>query len=62
VPLVLRALLALTAATVLLAARPAVALDVQDDPLHACDRAAARSERDWNLPAGLLERFHHDWK
>jgi hypothetical protein len=24
------------------------------DPLHACDRAAAKAERDWGLPQGLL--------
>lgn len=32
----------------------AVAGEGSDGPLVACDRAAARAERAWNLPAGLL--------
>lgn len=33
---------------------PAWANGASDDPASACDRAAARAERDSNLPAGLL--------
>ena len=32
----------------------AVALEPADDPRLACDRAAARAERAWNVPPGLL--------
>jgi hypothetical protein len=35
-------------------ASPAGAEDLSDDPLRACDRAAARAEAEWHLPAGLL--------
>lgn len=35
-------------------ASPAWAEDVSDDPLRACDRAAAHAEAEWHLPAGLL--------
>lgn len=33
---------------------PAAARDMPDNPLLACDRAAARAEADWHLPEGLL--------
>ena len=47
--------LALAIATLLLsAARGALALDPPADPRLACDRAAAKAETAWNLPAGLL--------
>ena len=35
-------------------AAPAVAQDMADNPLLACDRAAAHAEADWHLPDGLL--------
>ena len=35
-------------------ARSAVALEVEDNPQLACDRAAARAGRDGHLPDGLL--------
>ncbi len=38
----------------LLDARPAAALELADDTRLACDRAAARAERDNHLPDGLL--------
>ena len=33
---------------------PALAEDASNDPLRACDRAAAHAEAEWHLPAGLL--------
>jgi hypothetical protein len=42
------------AAAWLLAAQPAEAQEGLNDPRLACDRAAAKAERDGNLPAGLL--------
>jgi hypothetical protein len=33
---------------------PAWAEDLSDDPLRACDGAAAHAEAEWHLPAGLL--------
>jgi hypothetical protein len=33
---------------------PALADDVSDDPILACDRAAVHAETAWHLPAGLL--------
>jgi hypothetical protein len=33
---------------------PSSADDAMADPSHACDRAAERAQREWNLPAGLL--------
>jgi hypothetical protein len=35
-------------------APPALSEDASNDPLRACDRAAARAEAEWHLPAGLL--------
>ncbi len=42
------------AAWLLFPACPAVALEVEDNPQLACDRAADRAERDGHLPDGLL--------
>ena len=35
-------------------ARRSAGQEAELDPLHACDRAAAKAERDWGLPLGLL--------
>jgi len=35
-------------------APPALGDDASNDPLRACDRAAAHAEAEWHLPAGLL--------
>jgi hypothetical protein len=51
----LRAVLAsIVAAWLLLHTHPVGALEIQDDPQLACDRAAATAERDRHLPDGLL--------
>ncbi len=47
-----RLILALAVAALL--APSARAGEALADPFQACDRAAAKAERDWNLPAGLL--------
>jgi hypothetical protein len=31
-----------------------LAASLADDPVHACDRAATRAEKDWNLPERVL--------
>jgi hypothetical protein len=56
VPAALRIILALSIAMLLLlrTAGGTSAQSVTADPRLACDRAAARAERQWNLPAGLL--------
>ena len=55
VPAALRIILALSIALLLLrTAGGATAQIVPADPRMACDRAAARAERQWNLPTGLL--------
>jgi hypothetical protein len=55
VPAAPRIILTLLIAVLLpLRATGASAQVVTPDPRLACDRAAARTERQWNLPAGLL--------
>jgi hypothetical protein len=56
VPAVLRIVLVLLIAVsaLLRTADIAAAQTVMADPRLACDRAASRAERQWNLPAGLL--------
>src|SRR5690242_12830366 len=50
----LRHRIATVLACAVVLAASAAAQDMPDNPLLACDRAAARAEADWHLPDGLL--------